>query len=373
MKKLFLSAALILMMGSAAFAQTPPEVLKSYKSFQAAMKAGDEVKARKFAYQAWQKSEEVSGDSKLTGDLAINYAMMKAPATKKDIKLRKSAFERSIALAPQYGADAGVIYLERMSELTLFQQRSGKYFGAFNTAKRTAKYAEDNNLTQSTFYPEALTHQATYYARKGDNVRVEKLATHALTAFENTNDGIQTVQPIIANLYKGYGLEAQKKTVDAVLSYQKVMEALDGVQPDEHPLAAKALGRWTHMRSVIKDQGKLEEAEARGLCRCWPYDKQRNESLKPVKRVPPKISQKALASGVSGFSIVEFDLDDAGGVINPEILVSWPEKLYDKSSLKSLKGWQYTARTQEETDGDRRDLIVTIRYNINDANGDLVF
>jgi len=373
MKKLFLSAALTLMMGSAAFAQTPPEVLKPYKSFKAAMKAGDEVKARKFAYQAWQKSEEVSGDSQLTGDLAINYAMMKAPVTKANTKLRESAFERSIALAPQYGADTGIIYLERMSELTLFQQKSGKYSSAFETAKATAKYAEENNLTQSTFYPEALTHQATYYARKGKNKLVEKYATQALTAFENTNDGIQTVQPIIANLYKGYGLEAQKKTVDAVLSYQKVMEALDGVQPNEHPLAAKALGRWAHMRRVITDQGKLEEAEAQGLCRCWPYDKERNESLKPVKRVPPKIPQKALESGVSGFSIVEFDLDDAGKPKDTEILVSWPENLYDKESLKTVAKWQYTARTPDESDADRQDLIVTIRYNISNSNGDLVF
>lgn len=373
MKKLFLSAALTLMMGSAASAQTPPEVLKPYKSFKAAMKAGDEVKARKFAYQAWQKSEEVSGDSQLTADLAINYAMMKAPVTKANTKLRESAFERSIDLAPQYGADTGVIYLERMSELMVFLKQNRKPRGAFEVSKKIVKYAEKNNLTTSTFYPEALTYQAGFHARTGDDDNVEKLATQALKAFENTNDGIQTVQPIIATLYKGYGLEAQKKPVDAVLSYQKVMEALDGVQPDEHPLAAKALGRWAHMRSVIKEQGKLDEAEAQGLCRCWPYDKERSVELTPIKRTPPKFPRRALDTGVSGFSIVEFDLDDKGKVVNPAILVSWPKGLYEKSSLDSLKGWQYAPRTEAETDIDRQDIVSTIRYQLNDVSGDIIF
>jgi pyruvate dehydrogenase E2 component (dihydrolipoamide acetyltransferase) len=53
--------------------------------------------------------------------------------------------------------------------------------------------------------------------------------------------------------------------MEAALSYQKVMETLDGIHPSEHPLAAKALGRWSHMRAVLEREGKLEEAENKGL------------------------------------------------------------------------------------------------------------
>lgn len=370
MKKLFLSLGLALTMGGAAFAQTPPEVLKLYKSYSAALKSGDQTSARKFAYASWKKAEDLAGDSKLTSDLAVNYAMMDAPKNKANTKLRKQAFERSLELASFYGADAAITYLERASELMTFYQGSNDIPAAFKTAKSISNYAEENNLTRSTFYAEALTNQAGYYAAKGKNKDATQVAEKALAAFENADDGIVSYQPILANLYRGYGLEAEKDTVEAALSYQKVMEALDGVQPDEHPLAAKALGRWSHMRSVLKTEGKLEEAEAKGLCKCWPYDKPRSESLKPIKRVPPKMPSNAY---VSGFSIVQFDLDDAGKPTNSEILVSWPKEIYEKASLKSLSGWEYTARTADETDSDRQELVTTIRYKLTDRNGNLLY
>lgn len=371
MKKLFLSIGLAVALSGIAQAKTPPEVLKPYKEYRAALKNGDTSEALKHAYLAWQKSEELLGDVKITSDLAQNYGLIKN--TNKDKKIRKQqevALKRSWELSSEYGAEASNMHLERGVYLMNFYQINNNSLKSFNTAKKLSKYAEENSLITSTFYGETLTQQAGFYASKANHEKAEAIAKKALEAFSQSTDDIVTPIPMLANLYQGYGLEGQNKSMEAALSYQKVMETLDGIGPDEHPLAAKALGRWSHMRAVLGKEGKLEEAENQGLCKCWPYDKPRNESLKPVKRVPPKMPRKAY---VSGFSIVQFDVDDSGATTNPEILVSWPKDLYEKSSLQSLAKWEYTPRTAEETDADRQGLVSTIRYILTDRSGDIIY
>jgi len=349
-----------------AHAKTPPEVLKPYKDYRAALESGDDKSASKYAYEAWQKAETLIGDSKITGDLALNFAKIKS----ENKKIRKKAFQRSMELVSYYNEDVETIYLERGIDMMNFHHRNGYKGLAYNLAKDLSEYAETNQLNSSTFYGEALTYRAGYLASKGKHEQVELIASQALDAFKKRADGIETVQPVIANLYQGYGFEGQNKSMEAALSYQKVMEALDGIQADDHPLAAKALGRWTQMRGVLVSEGRLEEAESKGLCKCWPYDVERNENIKPIKRVPPKMPRNAW---VSGFSIVKFNLSDEGRPVDEEILVSWPEGLYEKSSLVSLRRWEYTPRTAGEKDVDRQGLISTISYRLTDRSGDIIY
>ena len=371
MKKLFLSFGVVLALSGFAQAKTPPEVLKPYKEYRAALKAKDVPSALKHGYAAWQKAEELMGDAKITGDLAQNYGLIKnTDNDKKTRKQQEAALKRAWLLTSDYGEDASGVYLERGVNLMNLYQITGNNVKAYNVAKKLSKYAEKNNLTTTTFYGEALTQQAGFYASKAKHEKAENVAKKALDAFSKKTDDVVSPIPILANLYEGYGLEGQNKSMEAALSYQKVMETLDGIQPDEHPLAAKALGRWSHMRAVLGSEGRLEEAENKGLCKCWPYDKPRNEALKPLKRVPPKMPRKAY---VSGFSIVQFDVDDTGATTNPEILVSWPKDLYEKSSLRSLAEWEYTPRTAEETDADRQGLVSTIRYVLTDQSGDIIY
>lgn len=74
MKKLFLSLGLALSLTGFAQAKTPPEVLKSYKAYKTAIKEKNSKEASEQAYRAWQKAEELIGDSRVTGDLADNFA-----------------------------------------------------------------------------------------------------------------------------------------------------------------------------------------------------------------------------------------------------------------------------------------------------------
>lgn len=354
---------------SVANAKTPPEVLKPYKAYNVAHKANNHVEARKLAYEAWQKAEELMGDSPTTAALALNFAMNRDNESKKIVKEKDKAFKRALELTA-LESSPGLSYLERSVTYMGFRQVNFSKNSAYNVSKKIVEYAEANDLTKNTFYAEALTLQAGYHASRANHKSAEKVAEKALEAFSTSEDNYVTAQPILANLYKGYSLEGQQKPVEAALSYQKVMEAMDGINPDEHPLAAKALGRWSHMRAVLNSEGLLEEAEEKGLCECWPYDKPRNENVKPIKRVPPTMPRNAY---VSGFTIVEFDLSDEGRPINTEVLVSWPEDIYKKASLDSLKRWEYTPRTEDETDSDRENIISTIRFQLTDKAGNIIY
>lgn len=367
MKKLFLSVGLALALSGVAQAKTPPEVLKPYKAFRVAYEKNDNVAAAKHGLEAWQQAEKLIGDSKITGDLAQNYAEIFKP--KKD-KNTVKAFERAIELSKFYKTEKSEIWLDRNIKFAAYYLSNKDRFRAGKILKKASEFAIAEGLGESTYMGEIKTHQARLAVMRGNHKETEKLAGEALNIFEDSKDGIVSVQPLFAKLYSGFGHEGQDNTMDAALDYQTVMESIDGKLARDHPLAAQALGRWSHMRSRLYGEGKLEEAEQKGLCQCWPYDKPRNEKLKPVKRVPPKMPRNAYSSG---YSIVEFDLDDAGKIINPEVLTSWPRDVFEKSTLKAIEKWQYTPKTEGETEVERQDLIVTLRYTLTDSSGNVIY
>ena len=117
MKKLVISTIVALTLSGIAHAKTPPEVLKPYKEYRAALKSGDKDKAFKSAKKAWETAEEMLGDHKTTGDLASNFAVTTPKNTLnysiKDYRSRMKAHERAIELTKFYDdEDVGDMTLE---------------------------------------------------------------------------------------------------------------------------------------------------------------------------------------------------------------------------------------------------------------------
>jgi len=360
MKKFLLSFGLTLVLSGFAQAKTPPEVLKPYKAYRAAYEKNDAKASMKYALEAWRQAEALIGDAKITGDLAQNYAdIYKQKKDKNTIE----AYERAIELSKFYEKRASEVWIDRNVKLAAYYIQIRNRSKASKILKLAEEYATSAGLAKSTYMAEVKTYQAQIEVIKGNHKKTEKLATEALALFKERQDGISSIQPIFATLYSGYGKEGQEEFVPAVMEYQKIMEGLDTALPRTHPLRMRALGRWMTMRNRISREGKMEEAEAAGLCACWPYDKKRNENVEPIKRVPPIMPRNAWQSG---FAIVEFDLTDNGGTKNSKILEAWPQDIWDKSALKAVSKWEYAPRTPEETDGDRTELVVTIWYRLTD-------
>ena len=371
MKRTFLAIGLALAMGTASVAKTPKEVLEPYKAYRAALADKNPELAMTHAYDAWQKAEELMGDHKTTGDLAQNYADIRAgdKITKAQIK----AMQRAVELASEHGDDAVQMHLERAVKLAQYQSVNGSMVKARKTADKYLEYAKENGQSNSVFYGELLTIKAETLVRSRRGKKLIEITDEALAVFESPDEVYPSAYPILAHLYNGFGHEYEQDVLEAALSYQKVMEYVGELDYGTHPIVGRALGRWSHMRARLQTAGEFEVAQEKGLCDCWPYNVERNESVEPIKRLPPRFTQRALRSGVSGYTIVQFDLDDDGNVINAKSIVSWPPDLYEETSLTSLSNWKYSAKQPGETEMDRKNLISTIRYQINDRNGNPVY
>ncbi len=60
-----------------------------------------------------------------------------------------------------------------------------------------------------------------------------------------------------------------------------------------------------------------------------------------LQRVEPVYPSKAAVEKIEGFVVVEFDISTVGTVINPKIIKSQPQGLFDKSSLRAVQQWLY--------------------------------
>lgn len=371
MKRTFLAFGLALVLGTASFAKTPKEVLEPYKAYRVALEDNDAKAALKHAKLAWEAAETHLGDHKTTGDLAQNYADIKSgdDVPKSQIK----AMERAMVLSSYYDEDSSNMYLQRGVKLLQFHATNGDNGKTSRLSKKLVEFAKENELERSVFYAEVLTLKAGSMVKSRNGRRMLKATDEALDVFSKPDEIYQSAYPIFAHLYDGFGHEYEDEILEAALSYQKVMDYVGKLDYETHPIVGRALGRWSHMRERLRDAGDLEKAREAGLCDCWPYDIERNESVKPIKRVPPMFPQRALRTSVSGYTIVQFDLDDNGNTINPKAIVSWPPNLYEKAALKSLEKWEYSTRSEGETDADRSNLISTIRFVITDRNGNPVY
>lgn len=349
-------------LSSPVFANVPDDVRKAFNIYKKAEAEGNMERALKAAHTAWKLAETQSGDTKLTGDLAFNYAVQSNPEKEKD---QVEAALRSMELVDDYGADAPLVYLERgLLHVTLLKKLS-QDFKAMRAAEGLVEYADANGLGNSTFTAEALTIAAGVHGNRGNNQKAAEAAERALKIFEASTDGVASAYSIHANLYRGYAYEGKEDHMQAALSYQEVMEMTDGLDPAEFSVVGMALGRWIYMRSALSNQDRLEEAEQNGLCQCWPYDKPRNESVQPIKRASPDMPREAAQSG---YVVVEFDLTDEGEVTNHKVITAWPD-YYEEPALDALRKWEYSPRTPEETDEDRKGLITTIRFILLDSSG----
>lgn len=376
MKKLFFSVGLALMISNSAYGKTPPEVLKPYKEYRAALKSGDNDLAYKKAKQAWELAEKILGDSKTTGDLAANFAAIHPSKNYsfKTYKERLKVHARSIKLAELHGEDAAdmalVRHLKRIeTSLTLAQIKRGKYIeggkGLYfdDMEKALDKYGRRG----STYEGDMEVLRTRHYELRKNYKRALEATAKAEVLFKNRTDNLSTHYPILLKLYKGNSLRGNDNPIKAALEYQTVMQNLEGAIPAEHPFVKNAFTQWMLTRSELEDAGRLEEAEQAGLCECWPYENYKNQAL-PLLRVPPRMPSNARRSGHVN---VMFDVSDEGKPINIKVISS-TEVLFEKPTLISVAKWRYQPAADAPEDQSRKDVANKITFRLTDPSGRLI-
>ena len=185
--------------------------------------------------------------------------------------------------------------------------------------------------------------------------------------YANKTDGYSSIYRYLARIYKGDVLRAQGDKVSAVLEYQTVMQSLkDSFSPD-HPIVEKPFQKWLSTRYEVEEAGLMAEAEALGLCECWPFENYKSKPL-PLVRVPPVMPR---AADRSGSVIVRFDLNDKGKPSNIK-KVSSSKALFDKPALKSVEKWVYSEMTPDQKIENRKNITTLIRFRLSNSKGELI-
>ena len=378
-------AVLALGLPGLASAKTPPDVLKAYKAYNASMEKSDFKSAIKHAKTAWEKAEKELGDHEMTGDLAYNYGYVEKNQGEKGKSIE--ALERSVELAALKSSDAASFQIEREVELVSSMDGVSKDKSTAKRIDKAVKFAAANGLASSIYVGELYVHETNICSRRlnrkiqagqsqagtkinrasdEDGIRdghkkCARIAKKAVEIFDANASDTRPLYVAIANNYVGYGFETSNNYLGAALSYQKSREAIEDLYGRDTPFVAETIGRWMNARNYLERTDKLDNAEAQGLCKCWPFTSDRKH-VKVSKWADADFPGKALTNGTSGYAIVQMDVSDEGVPENVRILNSWPEDLYDKSSLKAANQLEFVPKTGDEPEGFRKDVMIPYNY-----------
>ena len=360
-----------------AYAKTPPEVLTPYKAYRVALKEGDNPKASKLAHSAWQAAEKSLGDSKTTGDLAFNYADVNLDYKSGTLKTHKSrvrAFKRSVELAKFYGDDAADIEVDRRLKLAahgiaLSNVKNGKLVPEQNMSyfRGVEKALDAYDFRGTTYEADYESLLSRYYELRGEYDKALMHADKAISLFESREDNLTSAYFYYVKLFKANILAGKGDKIPAALQYQEVMQNLEGDLEPDHPFVAKAFQGWMLTRSELEDAGRLAEAEAAGLCECWPYENYKNKP-QPLLRVPPIMPRRAKRSG---HVQVTFDIDKAGKPMNIKSIYA-TEPVFVEPSVKSVAKWRYSPMDDDADPETRKGISSKVTFRLTNTRGQLI-
>jgi len=70
---------------------------------------------------------------------------------------------------------------------------------------------------------------------------------------------------------------------------------------------------------------------------------------KLINRVSPRFPQKAISLGRSGYVVIQYQVLPSGEVVDPVILESEPENLFNEAALDAIVQWQYQPASNDES------------------------
>lgn len=370
MKRTLLAFGLAMAIGATAQAQTPKEVLEPYKAYRAALAEKDRDLAADKAFEAWQAAEDVMGDTKTTGDLASNFAELRPRYldNKQAWKQVMEAHKRSIDLSGLYDDDPQGVEIDRRTKYLswLISNVSPKVRKAWHTdygPEMLKSKITEFGLTGTTFDAESMAFSAQSAMMRKDWNEVERDSKKAIALFDARTDGLGSPYEYAVPVYLARAYDAQKKPVEAALTFQNLMTKLESRGGHDNGVSDESYAKWLRLRDEIIEAG-IDTPEAKQVIN-FTIPSGRAAELAPVHRIPPMFPRSFLSGNKSGFVRVKFNIDSEGRIINPVITSSTNKRLHE-ATLKSLEGWRYTPNLPEVRS---KDVETTIRFDLQGRKG----
>lgn len=145
-----------------------------------------------------------------------------------------------------------------------------------------------------------------------------------------------------AMAYQG---EGQEKDLSAALAY--FMLAAELKHPQAKEILQSEIKNVTELQLEQANQ-HFEQLKRKVVIVATDLDKRRDDSLpQPIKRVNPEYPVNAARNGQFGFVNLRFLVDEQGQVTAVDTLDAYPEKVFEKASIRAVKRWRYQPSGQK--------------------------
>ncbi|MDN3651311.1 energy transducer TonB [Thalassotalea ponticola] len=92
-----------------------------------------------------------------------------------------------------------------------------------------------------------------------------------------------------------------------------------------------------------------------------------DSAARPVMRVAPRYPIDAAQQGVQGWVVLSFDINEAGGVDNVQIIDSSPKRIFDKAAKQALRKWKYRAKVVDGKTIAQRGMSIQLDFKLDQS------
>jgi TonB family protein len=168
-------------------------------------------------------------------------------------------------------------------------------------------------------------------------------AKHLRTGYELLLDslGPKHVQTGYAAYHLG-GYEASRGYYSRSKEY--LLLALETFELPDEPSNAFELGTHAQLVQLYELSGEREAATRHCLAigRMTPFES--TQQYFPLLKVPPQYPYSALADGSTGYTVVEYEVDEMGFVRNPRLIENTGHRDFEKASIEAALEFRYAPR-----------------------------
>ncbi|MEP3655019.1 MAG: energy transducer TonB [Litorimonas sp.] len=341
MKGTLLAIGLALAMTTSIQAKTPKEVLEPYKAYRAALAEEKKGEAAEFAYDAWQNAEVFLGDSRMTGDLASNFADI-APIQLRGADARKDvsrAYERSIELAHLVPTVGDEIEIQRRIDFLSWgyarkkRDWPSKTFGLEALSSQLNQFGFDGTTYEADYL--SLKAQRFYRGRKWKNTI--DTSRKAIAAYANVEDALPSNLQFVVPVFLAQAFSEKKMPIESALVYQDLIDQLAQQSDKDFRINPVTAAQWLEQRDEALASG-IEDAR---LTQIKEYTLPIDQSVvRPIISRQPMVPASFRRGSKSGKVKFKFSIDENGYVKAPSIIES-THKILHPDAIKALEGVRF--------------------------------
>jgi TonB family protein len=88
----------------------------------------------------------------------------------------------------------------------------------------------------------------------------------------------------------------------------------------------------------------------------------KQQALVPLNRVNPNYPRRALARGIEGWVELQFTIDETGAVIDPVVVASSPQDVFDNATINAVSRWRYNPKIEDGVATERAGVRTKVRF-----------